>query len=160
MSSISSGRIQLTGELVYSPKLLGDRISSKWWLTVKSDTGLAKYWRHLYHLNANRCYKLQRPSWGEHITIVRNEEPPNKKFWEKYAGINIPFYLTPEIYSNGEYFWMPATCAFGNMIRKELGLGKPFYDFHFSIGHIPEDDNVQSNSLHRQLQAMPPPNVS
>ncbi len=137
MMKVESIRLWLSGVLHYSPKLLGDRVSEKWWLTIKCDTGLADYYRHLYHLSTYRCEKIQAPSWREHVTLIRNEEPPIEKqcYWEKHEGKVVEFSVIPEIQTNGEYYWFPAEFGLGHKIREELGLGEPFYPFHFSIGH-------------------------
>jgi hypothetical protein len=136
--------LKLTGTLNYSPKLLGDRISSKWWLTIKCDTGLAKYWRHLYHLHTHRCYRLDPPSWREHVTIIRDEEPAElyRARWEKWAGHEIEFEVIPKVEHNNEYYWLPVICEEAMLIRKELGLAEPYYPFHFSIGHVPYPTGV------------------
>lgn len=130
-------KFKLQGIWEYSPKLLGDRVSEKWYLIIKSDTGVAKYYRHLYHLYYHRCRVIQAPAWREHVTIVRDEEPPNKTVWEKYHGQSVDFYVYPESRTNGEYFWLPVECPQANQIRLELGLPEnPMYNFHMSFGHV------------------------
>lgn len=123
-----------TGIVRYSPKLLGAS-SSKWWVVIDADPELGKYYRHLYYLQTNRCYKLQRPAWESHITVVRDEEPSNKNLWEKYQNLEIEFKVIPKIESNGDYFWFPVECNFALDIREELGLGDPKFPLHISIGH-------------------------
>jgi hypothetical protein len=118
----------------YSPKLLGAS-SSKWWVVIDCDPNLGKYYRHLFYLMTNRCYKLQRPAWESHITVVRDEEPPNKIAWEKYNGKEIEFNIIPEVGTNGEYYWFPIECNFALDMRTELGLGLPEIPLHVSIGH-------------------------
>jgi len=129
-------KFKLTGTWYYSPKLLGNR-NEKWWLIISCNTGIAKYYRHLFYIHKHKCQKLIRGTWEEHITIVRDEEPPHKDLWEKYHGQTVDFYVTPESHTNGEYFWLPVECPQAIEMRIELGLSpKPYYDFHLSYGHI------------------------
>lgn len=124
------------GILRYSPKLLGDKSSSKWWLVIDCDPEFGKYYRNLFYLMTNRCYKLQRPAWECHITVIRDEEPPNKELWEKYNGQEIDFQVIPQIETNGDYYWFPVKCDLALDMRQELGLGRePVLPFHVSIGH-------------------------
>jgi len=84
----------------------------------------------------NRCYKLQRPAWESHITVVRDEEPPNKTAWEKYNGQEVKFEIIPCVGTNGDYYWFPVECNLALDIREELGLVRlPEIPLHVSIGH-------------------------
>lgn len=124
-----------TGKLRYSPKLLGS-VSENWWIIVDCDPQIGGYYRNLFHLNEYKTKKLNRPSWEAHITVVRNEEPPHKEFWKKYAGELIEFEYNPEPRTNGEYWWFDVECPRLFDIRTELGLKRdPEYSFHLSIGH-------------------------
>ena len=124
------------GTLRYSPKLLGDKSSSKWWLVIDCDPEFGKYYRHLFYLMSNRCYKLQRPAWECHITVIRDEEPPNKQFWEKYNGQEVEFAVIPKLGTNGDYYWFPVECNMALDLRVELGLDRnPAIPLHVSIGH-------------------------
>jgi hypothetical protein len=64
-----------SGNIRYSPKLLGQKVLQKWWMVIDCDPEIGRYIRHLYHLNHFRCQSLQRPAWKEHITVIRDEEP-------------------------------------------------------------------------------------
>lgn len=124
------------GTLRYSPKMLGNRVSENWWLIVDLDPELVKYYRHLYHINTYRCHKLIRPAWEAHISVVRNEEPVHKQFWEAHAGEKVEVEIHSELHTNGEYFWLDVACPRLYNIREELGLPRePYYPFHLSIGH-------------------------
>lgn len=66
---------QSFGTLRYSPKLVANR-SKRWWAILDCDPGIGKLYRSLYRLNSYNCQILQRPSWAEHTTVIRDEEPP------------------------------------------------------------------------------------
>jgi hypothetical protein len=121
------------GTIRYSPKLLGAS-SSKWWVVIDCDPELGRYYRHLFHLDSYRCNKLQRPAWECHITVVRDEEPPNKLLWEKYDGLEVDFEIVGCVETNGDYYWFPIKCQQALDLRIELGLGEPLYPLHVSIG--------------------------
>ena len=124
------------GVLRYSPKLIGDRPSSKWWAVLDCDPAIGKYYRDLYWLDHYKCQTLQRPAWKEHITVIRDEEPPHKQFWERYDGEVIKFQIVPGVKDNGEYYWVSVICPRLVEVRVELGLPPlPVFDFHLSVGH-------------------------
>ena len=123
------------GTLRYSPKLLGDS-SEKWWVVLDCDPGLGQYYRHLYWLAHYRTERIVRPAWAEHVTVVRNEEPPNKIAWERYPGRLIEFECGSVPCTNGSYWWLDVFCPELCKIREELGLlSDPVIPFHISFGH-------------------------
>jgi hypothetical protein len=78
---------------------------------------------------------------GAHITVIAGKyEKPNEEhepFWNKYQDENVDFSYSPEINSNGEYFWAPVECKRIEDIRVELGLPpKIIYPWHLTIGNI------------------------
>jgi hypothetical protein len=78
-----------------------------------------------------------RPAWASHITVIRNEEPPNRDLWEKYNNQKVDFLYIPPVETNGEYFWLNVICDKLFQIREELGLPRePEIPLHLSIGHI------------------------
>lgn len=126
-----------TGILRYSPKLLGAS-SSKWWFVLDCNEQLGRYYRALFFFACYKTHKLLRPSWKEHVSIVRDEEPPDEKkhLWEKYAGCTIEFEYTPFVETDGVYFWLPVVCEKVLDIREELGLPRyPRYSLHLTIGN-------------------------
>lgn len=124
------------GRLHYSPKLLGDSKSDKWWLIVECDTVIGEYARHLYWLSTHRTMCLSRPAWREHITVVRDEEPANKEHWEEHEGVIVEFQYSLSPQTNGEYWWLEVECPALLDMREQLGLPRePFFPLHLSIGH-------------------------
>lgn len=82
-----------------------------------------------------RCRKLQRPAWETHITVIRDEEPPNKELWDKYNGEEVEYNIISDLKDNGDYHWFSVECKRAMDIRVELGLGEPKIPLHVSIGH-------------------------
>ncbi len=130
---------QSKGVLRYSPKLLGERTSGKWWAVLDCDEAIGRYYRELYWLTSYKCSKLLRPAWKEHINVIRDEEPPDaaKTFWERHSGEIINFEIIPGVQNNGEYYWVNIISPRLIEVRVELGLPPlPRYDFHLSVGHL------------------------
>ena len=128
--------MQTTGKLRYSPSPLGGRELNKWWLVVDCDKQIGRYYRALYDLEHNHCRKLQRAAWEEHISVVRNEEPPSKKLWGKHEGRVIEFEYEPPVKNDGLFFWLDVICPELFDIREELGLPRdPEFGFHLTIGN-------------------------
>jgi len=126
------------GLLRYSPKLLGERTSEKWWLVLDCDPEIGRYYRQLFSAHHFHAQKIQRPAWKEHITVIRDEEPLDscKSLWEKYEGQSIEFSYNTYLETNGEYWWLSVECEFLLTLRAELGLPRdPFFPLHLSVGH-------------------------
>lgn len=131
--------IQASGRLRYSPQLIGSRADSfSWWLVVDCDPEIGRYYRHLYYLAHNKCQNIQKSSWAEHITVIRDEEPSEDKkgLWKKYDGMDVLFQYNPEVRGDGLYFWLDVESPFLLDIRSEIGLSRnPEYPLHLTIGN-------------------------
>lgn len=123
------------GKIRYSPQSRGSN-DSKYWVIVDCDPEIGRYYRHLYF---NSTYnKLQRPAWECHVTVVRNEEPPEiyKSEWLKHDGKIINLEIIPPGNSDGTFFWLDVKCDYLNDLRQELGiLRDPIYPFHLTFGN-------------------------
>lgn len=135
-----------TGILRYSPKLLGrpERVSDKWWLVLDCDPEIGRYYRLLYR-NAwfNGChrgvYKCGRPAWKEHVTVIRDEEPPDEKkqLWELRAGEEIEFQYEAKLCTGPIYIWLRVWSNDLDDIRETLGLPRqPAVPYHLTIGSL------------------------
>lgn len=121
----------------------------RWWMVADVvDQEVGRYYRNLYHLEHNRGAKLLRPYWPLHVTVVRNEEPPNKKLWWNYDGERVTFnYLggvrtneTPERFRS--FYWVDVICPRFEEIRVELGLPKNSDGiYHMTIGTTENEQN-------------------
>jgi hypothetical protein len=130
-----------SGYLRYSPKRLGDRVSPNWWLVLHCDSAIGKYYRELYRLATFGCDKLVPAAWKEHVTVIRDEEPPELKkcLWGKYDGETVHFTCGTQLDNNGEYFWLSVESERLLDIREELGLPRfPEIPLHLSVGHTDE----------------------
>jgi hypothetical protein len=129
---------KIEGTIRYSPKLVGSKTESKWWMIVDCDpTGeMGRYYRHLYHVSTHRCRRIQAPSWALHITVVRDEKPSRPWLWGLYSGRKVEVEYEPLVRSGETYYWLDVTCPVLLDVREELGLERhPLYPLHLSIGH-------------------------
>jgi len=129
-----------SGILRYSPKLVGERVSDKWWLVMDVDQSICDLYRHLYWLGSYKTKKLLRPAWGAHISIIRNEEPADDKkhLWGKYADQELEIEYNTVVGDNGVHWWLPVICERALDIRVELGLPRdPEHPLHMTFGVTP-----------------------
>jgi len=137
-----------SGVLQYNPYRGTMKKNIDWWLVVKTDPELVRYYSYQVKKNPvyfNETYiNILNPSWGSHISVVRGEEPNDKfkQFWKKYDGHIINFTYSGLVKSSQNKFWfLDVWCDKLNEIRSELGL-KIKYDngnlfhYHLTIGKI------------------------
>lgn len=130
------------GRLHYSPQLLGNA-GSKWWLVLWCDKEIVKYYRHLYFLFRHKVDKLTRPAWDSHITVIRDEEPPEDRqhLWRAHQDREVEFFYSSQVGTNGSYWWLPVFSPQLLELREDLGLSRePYYPLHLSFGHREEDE--------------------
>lgn len=127
-----------TGTLVYDPKAKTIE-SHPWWLIIQACPDLARYYRHWLNLFYRAKFKVQRPAWDSHISVVRGEEPLDVSAWGKYHGQEIEFEYDSELNTNGVYYWLDVECSRLSEIRMELGLPPmPTHPFHLTVAINPE----------------------
>jgi len=138
---------ETSGFLRYSLKK--ETSDQNWWLVLDCKTEeIGKYYRHLYWLEHNKGHKLSSPYWGSHVSIVRNEEPPNKELWWAHSGEEVYFHYIPGVRTNytperyRSFWWLDVICPRFDEIRVELGL-LPNSDgiFHMTIGSWDNEEN-------------------
>lgn len=77
-----------------------------------------------YYSFIPKYYRLHKPGWSPHITVVRPEieTPVNIHLWEKHEGKVIDFYYTNKIDNDRGFYWIFAWSKQLEEIRTELGL--------------------------------------
>lgn len=116
-------------------------------LTVEVNQDLSNYYRSLIP----KCYRVNRPRWPAHVTVVRPEKeiPPRIRYWGDYEGERIKFMYDPYVFCGKGYYWLDVWCKRLETIRDELGLSivskytlPPTGHtkcFHCTIGNYEED---------------------
>ncbi len=103
-----------------------------------------------YQWFLKRRYNLDliKPIRGTHYTIV-NDRTSDIINWEetkkKWDNKIIEIYYNIDIRSNSKHWWLKAYSKEGMQIRKELGLNKPFYAPHITIGLVNEKNQLVSD---------------
>jgi hypothetical protein len=105
------------------------------WAVAYVDQQIAEYYRALVPKAA--YIKPQR--YPAHVTVVRfGMESPDKAFWGKYEGEQIPIEYENIVRTDGTYFWLTAWSPRIAKIRKELGLEEHrdhFKGYHITVGN-------------------------
>lgn len=110
-------------------------------LIVEVDDEIGKYYRSLIP----KYLGVQRPMYTSHISIIRNETPPNIQVWRKYHQNEIVFNYESFVYNGTVYYWLNAYSKTLEDIRKELGLASTSeytkspdgrHKFHITIGNL------------------------
>jgi hypothetical protein len=82
----------------------------------------------------------------EHLWKITKEKWHNKE-------IPISLYISPR--TNSEYWWLNVTDESRSdlmKIREELGLSKPYFGLHLSLGYITEQNFKHSNYIHELIK--------
>ncbi len=122
-----------------------------WWMVLDCSTEeIGRYYRHLYWLEHSKGDKIAKPYWGAHITVIRNEEPPNKSLWWNYDGERVEFQYSPGVETNysderfRSFWWLNVVCPRFEEVRVELGLAKNSDGiYHMTIGSAENESNRQ-----------------
>jgi hypothetical protein len=161
-------RITLTGKIGFEPedKTKKHLLQSSWkkvaMVFIEGD--ICEY--YAWFLKKRYDISLNKPIRGAHVSFINDSmrdltqnnaksEEEALKLWEdvktKWDGkeIDIVFDLNPK--TNDRTWWLniPNEERQGlQAIRNELGLGKPFFGLHMSIGYVNEKNIEQSVYIH------------
>lgn len=95
-------------------------------------------------------YRVFKPRWPAHITVVRPEIdiPPKIRYWGDYEGEEVEFVYDPYVLNGNGYYWVNCWSKRLETIRSELGLPNmtryiprpPGHDktFHVTVGRYDE----------------------
>jgi hypothetical protein len=106
----------------------------------------------------NRRYNLPlaKPLRNAHISFINDREKDTNGKWEevkkKWDGKEIEVILNVDPRTDGHHWWLNIPEEHRGEIhgiRKELGLGRPFYGLHMSIGYARDEysDEFEGNAL-------------
>ena len=98
---------------------------------------------------------LNPPLRGTHVTIINDmvgrdfSEEGYNRVKEKYDGQEVYFFFDPVegIRNNGEHIYFKVECPMGMEIRKEAGLGDPYFGLHITIGLVPSESKVKREHM-------------
>lgn len=129
------------GRLIYSPRT--HLTDSSRWLVLMCDDEISRYYRTLFSKQFPYLNKIQKPTWGAHISILRGEKIKNYNIWKLDEGKIIDFEYDPIVKDNGEYFWLTVKCNYLSELRIRYGLNPlPQYGFHLTIGKKEKENDT------------------
>jgi len=89
------------------------------WVTVEVSQNLANYYLSLIP----KSYKVIRPRWPAHVTVLRPEEnAPDISAWGRYEGDTAQFVYDPMILEEKGFWWFNLWSKEMEQIRMEFGL--------------------------------------
>lgn len=87
-------------------------------LIVEVDSEIANYYRS----TIPKYFKVNKPLYAPHISVVRNEIPINMQYWRKYDYKEVSFEYENYVYNDDTYYWLNCYSKDLEDIRIELGL--------------------------------------
>lgn len=153
----------ITGEgiIKFDPRALtnADTLFKPWWCVIllyeSDDTGDYYSW----FIEKRYGIKIQRPAFGNHISLVRGEETTEDK-WEmfknKYDGKPVKFYHDSELRTNGKHWWIRIISEESKDMREEMGYSRdPQFPFHLTIGMPTPRYEQRSYDTMRMIENFP-----
>jgi len=112
---------------------------------------------------------LNPPLRGAHISFINDSlrdinggegtEKERANMWEelkkKYDGKSISITMSTDVRTDGTHWWLvipEEERVELHDIRTQIGLGRPFYGIHMSLGFANEKNIDHSNYIHRLIQ--------
>ena len=163
---ISTSYVELEGTIIIAPPNKTKKHESQAdWKRVAMITfpgsEIAEFYSYLLYKKYN--IKLNKPLRNSHITIInsnylkestlpdKDKELAWKKFEKDYNNKKIKIILDiSKFYTNGNHYWLIIPHEHRNFIyniRAEIGLEKPFFGLHLTLGIINEYNKVQSDYI-------------
>lgn len=166
-------KIVLVGKIEFEPedKTKKHEEQSTWKKTalVLLDGDVTDYYS--WFLNKRYNIKLNRPLRRSHVSFIndsiwdlqqngkRSKNEVNylwNKTKNKWNGVEIPIMLDLRPRTNDVHWWLNIPNEYRDRlhsIRAELGLGRPFFGLHMSIGHVNEKNIEHSKYIHSLIKS-------
>jgi len=137
--------IRISGKIVFDPKdkTTKHKNQATWKrvaMVVFGEDDTCEYYG--WFLNKRYNLLLNKPLRSSHITFINDKVDDFTGDWEivkeKWNGKTIEIRLDLDVRTNGLHWWLNIPNEYrGELqsIRSELGLGRPFFGMHLSIGY-------------------------
>jgi len=149
--------IILSGKILFDPenKTNKHNYQANWkrLAMIMLDGDIAEYYAWFIKKRYNLI--LNKPLRGAHISFINDSNRDIQKgcglinekdvdlIWnlvkQKWDGKNIKVVLNTDVKSDGKYWWLNIPNKYRKSIhdiRKELGLNKPYFGLHMTIGYV------------------------
>lgn len=128
--------IKSYGTITFDPEPIKDptgKMFKPWWMIIKVECDITQFYS--WWLEKRYGIKLQRPAWGAHISVIRNEM---SEVWDvfknKLDGGLLNFEYDPIPKSNGQHWWLKVFSDDIYKIRNDMGYGEMEFSPHLTIG--------------------------
>jgi hypothetical protein len=142
--------IKITGKILFDPKdrTKKHKFQSEWkkMVLVEFSGDLCDYYSWFIKKRYN--LELNRPLRGAHISFINDsvrDMGVNADKWEdikkKYNGTEVTLTLDPDVRGDGKHWWLVVEHESRKPlleIREKLGLGKPYWGMHLTVGYANE----------------------
>ena len=163
--------LEIQGTIIFDPRDLSNKHQKQtsWkrvaMVVLDGGTDLTSY--YAWFIFKRYGLKLNKTIRGAHISFVNDHikdidgsnQQEKQQLWEsvkaKYHKKRISVVINLDARTNGEHWWfkIPEEDRVElHGIREELGLGRPFFGLHMTIGHPNEIYLVHSQYIHDLLR--------
>lgn len=165
-------RIQITGRIEFEPENVTKKhnLQASWKhiAMVLFEGDITNYYAWFIKKRYNLI--LNKPLRGGHISFINDSFKDMslnghhsidevKEKWnvvkEKWNGVKVPITLSVSARTDGNHWWLNIPDEDRkdlHGIRAELGLGRPFFGLHMTIGYANEKYLEHSKYIHRLLK--------
>lgn len=126
---------------------------------VNFDCDVSEY--YAWFIKKRYNLELNRPQRGAHISFINDSLRDMGRFasnWnevkKKYDGTEVTLTLDPDARSDGEHWWLMVEESSRKPlldIRAELGLGRPFFGMHMTVGIVNPKHREHSEYILRNI---------
>jgi len=165
---VADNTIIYSGEIVFDPiNKTNKHLKQDSWKKiayVKIGSDVCEYYS--WFIKKRYGFDLNRSIRGAHVTFINdhikdisgNSRTESEALWKevkkKYNGIKVNLNIDLDCCTNGAFWWLPVVeedRAELQAIRSELGLGRPFFGMHMTIGSPNEHNRISSDYFHNLL---------
>ncbi len=119
-----------TGLLEFNQRTLaGKRSNRSWYASLVCSGDLQSYY---CWLAARSGILLERPAFGAHVSIIKEQPRRNIEDWDAIKCRTIQFQYSNDILTDGEYWWLSVRSQELDQLRNHFGLS--CYHFHMTLG--------------------------
>ena len=104
---------------------------------------------------------LTKPLRGPHISFINDRESDTNGKWnevkKKWDGKEIEVTLSVDVRTDGKHWWFIIPEEHRTQIhdiRAELGMGRPFYGLHMSLGYVQDSDDTDPEITGKKAKRM------
>ena len=133
---------------------------SVWKKTAMIDIGGDVSAYYAWFIKRRYRLKLNQPLRGPHICIVNDRESDMNGKWDevkaKWEGKEVELTLFVDPRTDGKHWWLNVPEEYRveiHELRQDLGLSRPYFGLHMTIGMATNLQYDHSNYIHRLIKS-------